>query len=129
MKRSVAVLAMLALFLSGVLAGVLATHLFYFHRLQKDGGLVGLATEMFGTSLERHLGLDERQKRRLAGILADTRQDLATLHTEMSPRARTVLRRMEGRIDAMLSPQQQEEYRKFRAGPWRRIHNLMMRRP
>jgi hypothetical protein len=128
MRRSVAVLAMVALFLSGVLVGILATHAFYIHRLERDGGIVGLTTELFGKGLERHLSLDGSQKRRLDVILADTRRDLASLHREVAPRAFAVLRQMQHRIEAMLSREQREEYQKLRDGPLRRIHELLIRR-
>jgi hypothetical protein len=128
MKRWVALLAVLGLFLVGVLVGVVGTHVFYHHKIERGGGLVGFATELFAQNLERRLDLDEGQKRQLEEILADTHREFGVLHQDVGPRAMTILRRMQGRIEEMLTPQQAEEYRRFQEGSMKRFHRFLLHR-
>ena len=128
MKRSVALLAVLGLFLVGVLVGVLGTHAFYLHKIERGGGLVGFTTELFASSLERRLDLDEAQKRRLEVILRDTRHDFGVLHEDVGPRAFAILKKMQRRIDSMLTPEQSEEYRRFQEVGLRRFHRFLLHR-
>jgi hypothetical protein len=127
-RRSLAVLAVLGLFLVGVLVGVVGTHAFYLHRIHREGGLVGFATHLFADSLERRLDLDAAQKRQLETILADTGGDFRELHRQVGPQAMVILQKMTGRIEAMLSPEQKREYARFRLGTMRHVHELLLHR-
>lgn len=128
MKRSVALLAVLGLFLVGVLVGVLGTHAFYLHKIERGGGLIGWTTELFAGRLERRLDLDEEQKRQLEVILRDTHREFGVLHQDVGPRAMSILRRMQRRIEGMLTPEQVEEYRRFQEGTLRRFHRFLLHR-
>lgn len=128
MRRSVALLAVLGLFLVGVLVGVLGTHAFYLHKIERGGGVVGFATELFAKSLERRLDLDEGQKRQLEVILRDTHREFGVLHQDVGPRAMAILRRMQGRIEAMLTPEQSAEFHRFQEGSMRRFHRFLLHR-
>ena len=128
MRRSLAVLAVLGLFLVGVLVGVVGTHAFYLHRIHSQGGLVGFATHLLTDSLERRLDLDAAQKRQLAVILDDTHREMYQLHREIAPRVLAILQRTTTRIEAMLSPEQKQEYTRFRQGTLRHVHELLLHR-
>lgn len=128
MKRWMALLAVLGLFLVGVLVGVLGTHAFYLHKIERGGGIIGFANELFARSLEQRLDLDAGQKRQLEGILAETRHEFGVLHEDVGPRAMVILRRMQRRIEAILTPEQAEEYRRFQEGGLRRFHRMLLHR-
>jgi len=88
MKRPVALLLVLALFVVGVAVGVLGTHLYYAHQLPDPGGGSAIGGERFVQRLERELELTVEQRQRIDEIMEARRTEGDALHREMLPRMR-----------------------------------------
>ena len=114
MRRSTALLAVAALFLMGVLVGVLATHAFYAWQIHRPGGLASIGLRFLGSSLERRLDLTAEQEREVEAILADARLELQQVRREVVPRLFAIRSRTFDRVSAILTPAKQEELRRFR---------------
>jgi Spy/CpxP family protein refolding chaperone len=124
MRRSTAIAAIAALFLVGVLVGVLGTHVFYLRHLQQPGWLLKTGTRLLAAELKRSLDLTPEQQRQVGAILADAQQDAFALRREMMPRVIAILDRTHSRISAVLTPEQRERFerlRERRASRWRRV--------
>lgn len=115
MKRSTALLAVTALFLVGVLVGVLATHLFYFRVVQRPGGIAAVGLSLVARDLDRRLDLDPEQEREVAKILDDARLRVAGIRAEIAPAVMAIARESQERVAALLDPRQREEFEKARA--------------
>lgn len=115
MKRSTALLAATALFLVGILVGVLGTHLFYFHEMRQPGGLARLGSRLMLANLDRELDLTAEQRRAVEGILADARSEFAEIRRAATPRALAVLDRSHERIAALLSAEQRAKFERIQA--------------
>ncbi len=113
MSRPLAVIAVVGLFLAGVLAGVLGTHLFYLHELREPGGLAELGTRAVARNLERRLDLTPSQKQQIEEILADTRTEVTALRRRMVPEVRAILRRTRVRVARVLTPEQRRELQRM----------------
>ena len=125
MRRSTALLATTALFLMGVLVGVLATHAFYAWQIHRPGGLATLAVRSLGSDLERHLDLSADQQRELQVILGNTRVELQQVRHEVVGRLFAIRARTFERVGAILTPEQQAELRRFRARREARVDRLV----
>jgi hypothetical protein len=125
MKRSVALLAMTALFLSGVLVGVLGTHAFYAWEIRRPGGLAALGMRLLGNSLERQLDLSPAQRTQVEAILADTRGELQQVRRDTVPRMLAIRDRAFDRVARVLTPEQQQRLARFRARHARSLARLI----
>jgi len=114
-KRSTALLAATALFLVGILVGVLGTHLFYFHEMRQPGGLARLGSRLVLANLDRELDLTAEQRRAVEGILAETRNEFADIRREATPRVLAVLDRSHDRIAGLLTAEQRAKFERIRA--------------
>lgn len=122
MRRAPAAGAIVALFVVGVLVGVLGTHAFYLHELRQPGGLAAFGTRLLARELKHRLDLDPRQQAQVEQILADTRAESAALRREMMPRVLAILDRAHSRIDAVLTPPQRAEFEHYRQRNRYRLH-------
>jgi len=113
-RRGTAIAAVVALFVAGVVVGVLGTHAFYLHELHQPGGLAALGTRMLASELNRKLDLDAGQQAEVARILDDAQTESAALRREMTPRVLALLNRTHDRISAVLTPQQRREFERYR---------------
>ena len=125
MRKPVALLAVGALFLAGVLVGVVATHSFYAWQLHRPGGLAALGLQVLGNRLERQLDLSDEQERQVDAILADTRRELMEVRRDTVPRLLAIRDRSFTRIDALLTPEQRARLRQFRARHDRKVERLV----
>jgi Spy/CpxP family protein refolding chaperone len=125
MRKPIAPLAVSALFLVGVLVGVVATHAFYAWQLRRPGGLAALGVHVLGNRLERQLDLSDEQERQVDAILADTRRELMQLRHDTVPRVLAIRDRSFARIDALLEPEQRARLKRFRARHERRVERLV----
>jgi Spy/CpxP family protein refolding chaperone len=125
MRRPVALLAIGVLFLVGIAVGVLATHAFYAWQIHRPGGLAALGVEVLGNRLDRQLDLTGEQRRQLDAILADTRSELAQVRHETVPRVLAIRARAFDRLQTILTPEQQERLRRFRARNQRAFERLV----
>jgi len=124
MKRSTAIVAVIALFLLGTVAGALGYQAFLFHQLRQPGGVAAWGARLLASDLKRRLDLTPEQEAQVEHILADSRAESAQLHREMRPRARAILDRAHARISAVLTPRQRAEFERFREQRHGRILRL-----
>lgn len=69
-----------------------------------------------GTTIERfadEIGLSERQRADIDLILDDTREQMSDLFEPVRPRYREIIDSSRARIEALLTPEQVEEYRRL----------------
>lgn len=114
MKRSAGLLAVLGVLVVGVAIGVVGTHLFYARMMRRPGGPPGFMGGSFGDRLEGHLDLTADQRRQIDEILTRTREEAEMLRHEMQPRLRALFETTETEIEAILTPEQQEKFRRLR---------------
>jgi hypothetical protein len=114
MRRGTAIAAIVALFLVGVLIGVLGTHAFYLHELHQPGGLAAFGTRMMAKDLKRRLDLNSRQQAEVARILASASVESAEMRREMTPRLLNLFDRVHDHINAVLTPAQRLEFERYR---------------
>lgn len=125
MRRSTAVVAILALFLAGVVVGGLGYQTFLVHQMRQPGGFTALGTHLFASDLKRHLDLTPQQEAQVDRILADSRAESMALHREMKPRMLAMLNRTHARISAVLTPRQRAEFERFHQRRHNRLVHLL----
>jgi Spy/CpxP family protein refolding chaperone len=113
-RRSTAVVAIVALFLVGVAVGALGYHSFLVGQMRRPGGFAAWGTRLLASDLKRHLDLTPQQEAEIERILAESRAESVALHREMRPRVRAILDRTHARIGAVLTPPQRAEFERFR---------------
>lgn len=124
MRRSTAVVAIVALFLVGVVVGALGYQSFLMGQLRRPGGFAAWGTRLLASDLKRHLDLTPQQEAEVERILAESRAESIALHREMRPRVRAILDRTHARISAVLTPTQRAEFERFRARRHGRLMHL-----
>ena len=122
MRRATAVAAIAALFLAGVLVGVLGTHAFYLRQLRQPGGLAAFGTHLLARDLKRRLDLNRGQEEQVERILAATRAESASLRREVMPRVLALLDRASTRINTVLTPEQRVEFQRYQRQHRWRLH-------
>lgn len=110
MKRGTALLAVVALFLSGVLVGVLGTHAFYLYKVRQPGGLGELGARFVAWDLERQLDLTAEQRLQIDQILAETRREGLVIRQETIRDVVTLVERSHTRLSAVLTPEQRARF-------------------
>ena len=75
-------------------------------------------------NLTRRLQLDNDQQVKLHTILTDSRGRLADLRKEFQPQAAEVLHDADQKISALLTPEQQTRYDKFKERNWPALRGL-----
>ena len=105
MKRSVALLSVVAVFVVGVAIGIVGTHLFYAQEFRRPGGPPGLMGRSFVDRLEGHLDLTGDQRRQIDAILERSHEEAEMLRHEMQPRLRELFETTGAEIDAILTPE------------------------
>jgi Spy/CpxP family protein refolding chaperone len=121
-RRATAVAAIVALFLAGVLVGVLGTHAFYLRQLHQPGGLAAFGSRILARDLKHRLDLDSRQESQVEEILATARAESAALRREAMPRVFGILDRASARINAVLTPEQRAEFQRYQRQHRHRLH-------
>lgn len=129
MKRLWAIAAVLGLFLTGVVVGVLGTHLFYAHLLRRPGGPPQLAGRFFAAALEHRLDLDREQRRQIDLILARSRERSMALRLEMQPRVQELMESTRREIEAVLTPEQLREFERLHREHERRAEQFLLGPP
>lgn len=128
MKRWVASIAVLALFVVGVGVGVLGTHLFYTQQIRRHGGGSEFGAHRFLTRLERELNLTADQSRRIDEILVQSRLESDALRLEMLPRVREHMWQTRERIREVLGPEQQARFDELQRRHGRRAERFFLGR-
>lgn len=126
MKRPMAVVAVMALFLVGIVIGILATHMFYARQLRRPGGPPMVASRFYAGMLERNLELSPEQRSEIDGILERSHERAQELRHEMGPRVRSLMESTTEEIEAVLSPEQQEDFERMRERHRRPLEHLFL---
>lgn len=124
MSRTKALVAVTALFLIGVLVGVLATHVFYLRAMRRPGAMADFALRFMANDLDRRLHLSNEQRRQLDEELRTTRADIETLRHRMTPEFLAILDRTRQRVEPILTPEQRRAWETFREENRRRIERF-----
>lgn len=114
MKRSVALLSVVAVFVVGAAIGIVGTHLFYAKRFRPPDGPPGFMGGSFIDRLDRHLELTADQRRRIDEILRQRREEAETFRRQMEPQLRELFEATEAGIEEILTPEQRERFRQLR---------------
>jgi Spy/CpxP family protein refolding chaperone len=114
MKRSVALLSVVAVLIVGVAIGIVGTHRFYAQKFRRPDGPPGLMGRSFVDRLEGHLDLTADQRRQIDEILERSHEEAEMLRHEMQPRLRQLFESTGAEIEAILTPEQQEKFRQLR---------------
>jgi Spy/CpxP family protein refolding chaperone len=129
MTKGGSLLAISALFLSGVAIGALGMHLHYARQLVRPGAAPEVAGRFFGGYLERRLDLTDEQSRQIRRILEESRRQGADLRRRMRPDVEALLERTRAEIEALLTPDQRRELEEMRHGERRGLEQLLLGPP
>jgi Spy/CpxP family protein refolding chaperone len=113
MKKSLAFVAVLGLFLLGVVIGGLAMHLVQASRLVPPPGRSvgsGMHGPVFNERLHRHLDLTIEQRRQVAEILRRAQEEGRRMHEEMLPRVHELIEATQEEMREILTPEQRERF-------------------
>ena len=116
MNKSIAFIAVLGLFILGILIGALGMHLVYVQRFpqpfERPAG-DSMPGRAFFARLERHLDLSADQKERIGQIMRESRQAGVAMHEEMLPRVHELMDNTRGSIMDVLTPEQRQEFERL----------------
>ena len=116
MNKSIAFIAVLGLFILGILIGARGMHLVYVQRFpqfpERPAG-DAMHGPAFFARLERHLDLSADQKERIGQIMRDSRQAGKAMHEEMLPRVHELMDNTRGSIMDVLTPEQRQEFERL----------------
>ncbi len=107
MKRPTALLAAFALFLAGILAGVLGTHLFYLKRLQQPGLIIDSIVALALRDLDHHFDLTPEQHEKVSAILDKAAQRSLVFRREVIlPGIVDIVAEVRKEVEPILTPEQ-----------------------
>ena len=112
MKRSIAIVYVLGLFLLGIVVGALGMHVVDAHFLRPalPAGPLGHGEPRGPFShfeaVAAELGLDESQQKKIQEILTDSRHEAHQVHEEMLPRVHDLVAQTQERVNELLTPEQ-----------------------
>ena len=115
-KNARAILGILLIFLLGAASGALLTHMIHRSHLENfiSGGPAA-REEFIVKRLSRSLDLDSRQQDQIRGIIHETHGVIREIRRQMRPRIEAELEQSQGRISAVLRPEQREKFLKILA--------------
>jgi Spy/CpxP family protein refolding chaperone len=116
MNKSIAFVAVLGLFILGILIGALGMHLVYAQRFpappdRPDGN--GMHGRFFFDRLERHLDLSAEQQERIGQIMLESRETGEAMHEEMLPRVQELMDGTRESIMEVLTPEQRQKFERL----------------
>jgi hypothetical protein len=129
MKQWKSVLLLLLVFLAGLAVGALGTRLAVRRTVQQAVAHPEHMQLQIEHSLTRRLRLDNGQQVQVHEILAGARSQLGGLHKEFQPRAAAVLHDTDQKIAALLTPEQQARYEKFKDRTWPALRGTVREQP
>jgi len=131
MNRWVAVASVLALFLSGIAVGALATHLIA-ERPEVAGAprgrpMGGGPPGFFSLDrLQAQLELTPDQMLRIADILDHSREESEAIRHDVRPRLEKLMDETKQRIDEVLTPEQRDRLAELRRRQGRRVDRFLL---
>lgn len=116
MNRSIALVAVLALFASGLAIGALGTHLFYSRQLSAHGAPGHFGGPRWGgpEPIVGALELSAEQREKIRLILIDSRREAQGIREEIQPRVLDLVGRTSQRMRAILTAEQQQRFDRLR---------------
>ena len=118
MKNWKSLLLLVLVFFAGLAVGVVGTRVVVRHMVQNAITHPERVQTFMERNLTRKLRLDNEQQVKLHDILTDARGQLTSLRKEFQPQAAEVLTGADKKISALLTPEQQERYDKFKERNW-----------
>jgi len=118
MKNWKSLLLLVLVFFAGLAVGVVGTRIVVRRVVQGAIAHPERVQTYMERNLTRRLRLDNDQQVKLHDILTDTRGQLTSLRKEFQPQAAEVLTDADKKISALLTPEQQERYDKFKERNW-----------
>jgi hypothetical protein len=125
-KRSIAILSVIGLFVIGILIGSLGTHLYYAHRLLKPDGPPGEGGRIFMDRLLTRLDLTPDQRREIETILDESHARAEEFRRTMAPEVRALMDETHERLMAVLTPEQREIFEEMRRTHHRRAREWFL---
>lgn len=122
MKNWKSILLLALVFAAGALAGVVGTRVFIRHAVQQAFAHPEKVQAAMEQNLTRKLRLDRGQQAGLREILTGSRAQMRELRKNLQPQVFAVVRETDGKISALLTPEQLARYEKIKAEerPWAR---------
>jgi hypothetical protein len=118
MRNWKSVLLLVLVFLAGIAVGVVGTRAVVRRVVQQALVHPERVQSLLERNLTRRLRLDNEQQVKLHAILTDTRSQMTDLRKEFQPQAAAVLQDTDKKISALLTPDQQARYEKFKERGW-----------
>jgi len=126
-NRPTAALVVVLLFVSGLVIGVMGTHLYYFYHLRGPrGGPPGPGAGFIVGAMERDLGLSPEQAREVRAIIERARQRGFELRRDTLPRMHEIMEATTRDIRAVLTPEQRERFDALSARRGRWLESTML---
>ena len=126
MNRGFAILAVCALFVSGVVIGALGMHLYYVQKLTSPWQHPAMVGRVMNERLVRELDLSEEQRQEIQAILEESRRAGAELRQRMRPEVEGLMRSTREAIEEVLTPEQREKFEQMRRLDRRPIERLFL---
>jgi hypothetical protein len=124
MKRWKVVLLLVLVFLAGLAVGVVGTRVVVRRVVQQAILHPERVQGVMERNLTRRLRLDADQQIKLHAILTDARGQLGDLRKEFQPQAAQILHDTDQKVSALLTPDQQARYEKFKDRNWPALRRL-----
>lgn len=126
MNKTVAILAVCALFISGVVIGALGMHLFYVQRLMRPGEPPAMTGRLLTGYLTRELDLTVEQQAEIREILGASRRQGAQLRQRMRPEVEELMGQTREAIEEILTPEQRQKLDEMRRRDRRPLERLFL---
>ncbi len=94
---------------------MIATHVYYAHRLSRPGALADTAIALAARQITRQLDLRPDQRQELELILDDVREEVRVVRGDVVIRLRELRERAARRFESKLDDEQRQELRRLRA--------------
>ena len=115
MKKWKAWLCVIAIFLAGIVIGLIAGHRMTLSFARKAAADPAFMRQVIVKRLSCKLDLTDDQRKSIEGIIADSQVSIRDLRSEVEPRFTDILKNAERQITEVLNAEQQEEFRELLA--------------
>jgi len=115
MKTLKLILLIALIFVAGFAAGVVTTRVVVRHFIQRAIAQPELVRAWLERGLDRRLHLDTEQQRQAHEILLDAHTQIKGLRQQFQPEFYGIVSNAQAKISAILTPEQQELFERFRA--------------
>jgi len=118
MKNWKSILLLFLVFFAGIAVGVVGTRMVVRRMVQQAVNHPERVQFFMEGRLKGRLRLDREQQIQLHNILTDARGQLGSLRKEFQPQAAQVIHDTDVKISAMLTPEQEVLYERFKERNW-----------